>query len=448
MTHTPNARHRTPLAAAETPAALADGTMPCEDAVGVPKQMPEIGGNGWGTSYTGIQAKRYSKGYDMTAPLKAPYPWPGGKSDAAPLIWSYLGDCGNYVEPFAGSAAALLSRPHDLTGKTETVNDIDGFVVNALRAIAYAPDETAHWCDWPVSEADLTSIHLWLKAQRPDLTARLFADPEYCDPKIGGRWLWGIASWIGDGWCVADGPWIVQDGLLVDRRTIGSEVEGVKKQMPQIQAKSAHQQQHTTGIQSYRAQGVPRQMPVVSGNKPGTERMGINTYIAPGALLDYFARLSDRLRRVRFLCGDWQRAVKDSVTVNHGMTAIFLDSPYPTAEHDMAYHAEHGRDVWYEAAQWAVGHGDDHRLRICVAGYYSEATDALFPPTWARERWQARGGYANQKTDGRGRANAKRECLWMSPHCLDPLEQARDALSRPVVVRESDYAGTLFEEAL
>lgn len=421
--------------------------------IGVPRKMPEVGaGRDRGVSIRGVQAKRYAKDYDMTAPLKAPYPWPGGKSDAAPLIWSYLGDCPNTVEPFAGSAALLLSRPHDLDGKTETVNDIDGFVVNALRAIAYAPDETAHWCDWPVSEADLTSIHLWLKAQRPDLTARLFADPEYCDPKVAGRWLYGIASWIGDGWCVADGPWIALDGLLVDRRTVGSVEEGVRKKMPNISVgggDDSNRKAMSCGIQKYRAQGVPRQMPLVSAaGDTTTIHQGIQQkYLAaPGALLAYFARLSDRLRRVRFLCGDWQRAVKDSVTVNHGLSAIFLDPPYPAAEHDMGYHAEHGGDVWYEAAQWAVGHGDDHRLRICIAGYDSPATDALFPASWTREHWQARGGYANQKADGRGRANAKRETLWFSPGCLNPLEQARDALSRPVVVRASDYAGTLFEE--
>jgi DNA adenine methylase len=459
---------------------LVDGTLVYEDApggaqaIGVPKQMPEVGATGSKSmNNKGVQSHRYSKGYNMTAPLKAPYPWPGGKSDAAPLIWARLGDCPNYVEPFAGSAAALLARPHDLSGKTETVNDVDGFVINALRAITYAPDETAHWCDWPVSECDLTSIHLWLKAQRPDLTARLFADPEYCDPKVAGRWLWGIASWIGDGWCVADGPWIAQDGLLVDRRTIGSEAEGVCKKMPTPDHERGFQQLRADGVprkmpeigkspngqigfnrkgvQAYRYhEGVPKQMPKVGANGAGADssRSGVLRigYDTPGALLDYFARLSDRLRRVRFLCGDWQRAVKDSVTVNHGLTSIVLDPPYPAAEHDMAYHAEHGGDVWYEAAQWAVDHGDDHRLRICIAGYDSPATDALFPASWARERWQARGGYANQKADGRGRANAKRECLWFSPNCLNPLEQAKDALSRPMVVRESDFAGTLFEE--
>ena len=43
--------------------------------------------------------------------LKAPFPYFGGKRNAAPIIWEALGDVGGYVEPFAGSAAVLLGRP-------------------------------------------------------------------------------------------------------------------------------------------------------------------------------------------------------------------------------------------------------------------------------------------------------------------------------------------------
>ena len=34
---------------------------------------------------------------------KTPWPWPGGKADAAPAVWAALGDVDHYVEPFAGS---------------------------------------------------------------------------------------------------------------------------------------------------------------------------------------------------------------------------------------------------------------------------------------------------------------------------------------------------------
>ena len=43
---------------------------------------------------------------------KTPWPWFGGKSDAAPLAWEAMGDVDHYVEPFAGSLAVLLRRPH------------------------------------------------------------------------------------------------------------------------------------------------------------------------------------------------------------------------------------------------------------------------------------------------------------------------------------------------
>jgi hypothetical protein len=49
---------------------------------------------------------------------KAPFPWFGGKSQAAPLVWSLLGDVPHYVEPFYGSGAVLatesLTVAHDV----------------------------------------------------------------------------------------------------------------------------------------------------------------------------------------------------------------------------------------------------------------------------------------------------------------------------------------------
>ena len=40
--------------------------------------------------------------------LRAPFPWFGGKSRVAPLVWDRFGDVPNYVEPFFGSGAVLL----------------------------------------------------------------------------------------------------------------------------------------------------------------------------------------------------------------------------------------------------------------------------------------------------------------------------------------------------
>lgn len=40
--------------------------------------------------------------------LKSPFPWFGGKSRAASIVWARLGNVDNYVEPFAGSLAIPL----------------------------------------------------------------------------------------------------------------------------------------------------------------------------------------------------------------------------------------------------------------------------------------------------------------------------------------------------
>jgi DNA adenine methylase len=136
--------------------------------------------------------------------LRAPFPYFGGKRRAASLVWEALGNVANYVEPFAGSAAVLLARPH--VGRCETINDLDGMVANFWRAVRSQPDAVAEACDWPVIEADLHARHLWLIGQRESLTARLIADPDWCDPKAAGWWCWGAAAWIGDGWCSAGKP--------------------------------------------------------------------------------------------------------------------------------------------------------------------------------------------------------------------------------------------------
>ena len=73
---------------------------------------------------------------------KTPFPWFGGKADAAPEAWAAMGDVDHYVEPFAGSLAVLLRRPHPINRSyhSETVNDIDGLLCNAWRSMQWSPE--------------------------------------------------------------------------------------------------------------------------------------------------------------------------------------------------------------------------------------------------------------------------------------------------------------------
>lgn len=76
----------------------------------------------------------------MTAVLKAPFPWMGGKSSIADYVWQRFGDVPNYVEPFAGSAAVLLRRPPFEGNRIEAINDADGNLSNFWRALQADPE--------------------------------------------------------------------------------------------------------------------------------------------------------------------------------------------------------------------------------------------------------------------------------------------------------------------
>ncbi len=119
-------------------------------------------------------------------------------------------------------------------------------------------------------------------------------------------------------------------------------------------------------------------------------------------------------RPVRIACGEWDRVLGDSVTIKHGTTGVFLDPPYSADEHAVDYSAD--TDVAHAVREWAIANGDNPLLRIALCGYDGEHA---MPESWECVAWKARGGYGSQG-DGRGRANASRERIWFSPHCLKP----------------------------
>ena len=68
----------------------------------------------------------------------SPLPWCGGKSRHLHWLLPLLPKCRHFVEPFAGSAVVLLNRdPSPL----ETINDINGDLVNFFRVLRDQPEE-------------------------------------------------------------------------------------------------------------------------------------------------------------------------------------------------------------------------------------------------------------------------------------------------------------------
>lgn len=348
----------------------------------------------------------------------APFPYFGGKSRVAPLVWERFGDVANYLEPFAGSLAVLLARPHDCANRIETVNDVDGMIANFWRSTQAAPDLVAQWADWPVNENDLTARHLWLVGQKESLQHRLESDPDYYDAKIAGWWVWGICSWIGSGWCSGEGPWQVTDGELSKRPHLGDAGVGVNRQRPHLGTAGAGVNRKLPHLN--RGKGVNRKLPHLRNAGVGVHRVSLSGATCQdssehlGAMMQ---ALSDRLRRVRVCCGDWRRVCGPSPTYKHGLTGVFLDPPYSAeANRQMGLYTHDSGDVAHAAREWAIEQGENPLMRLAICGYEGEYT---MPPDWEPVIWKAHGGYGLQG-EGRGRENAGREVVWFSPHCLKP----------------------------
>lgn len=73
--------------------------------------------------------------------MKAIVKYPGGKWRIAKWIISFFPDYHSYLEPFFGSGAVLFNKPRS---NIETVNDLDGNVVNLFEWIRRDPERLAH----------------------------------------------------------------------------------------------------------------------------------------------------------------------------------------------------------------------------------------------------------------------------------------------------------------
>lgn len=343
--------------------------------------------------------------FPMTAPvahpgdvLKTPWPWPGGKGRVADLVWGRLGNVKNYVEPFAGSLAALMRRPADHFAdgyRVETVNDLNSYVVNFWRAVAGNPKEVARWADNPVTEADLHARHKWLVRSKEARAwrARIVRDPFYYDTRIAGWWAWGQCSWIGGAWCAHKVDQSVMPLLDGSQKGVNSNLAGDSAdsaKMPRMTGGRKGDEYYpgigVNNIADGDAAGGRPQMAdafdigrgVNSGGNLSTQipdlgSRGVNAVgdyadktsrpmlasgpgdggRGPGAcgvianmqvgtcegrrawLTAWMRRLADRLRLVRTCYGHWSRICdSESTTTRLGLTGAFLDPPYPTKRGD------------------------------------------------------------------------------------------------------------------
>lgn len=291
--------------------------------------------------------------------LSAPFIYFGGKASVADIVWKALGQPKHYIEPFFGSGAVLLARPdYDPTKDIETINDKDGFVSNVWRSLQSNPDEVAKWCDWPVNHADLSARKMRLIENEGRLLENLIADETWYDAKMAGYWIWAASCWIGSG---------------------------------------------LTRIS---------QIPHLTGTGMGVQDIyNENIY-------KLFRQLSERLRYVRVVCGDWKRVCGGDWQDGFGDVGIFFDPPYAVEDRDKVYHCDDTTIVANEVRQWCLERGSRSTYRIVLAGY--EEHNELADHGWTFYHWKTRGGYGNiarNNGDSRGKDNRHREVLWFSPYC-------------------------------
>lgn len=317
---------------------------------------------------------------------RAPFPYFGGKRNAAGIVWEALGKPRHYIEPFCGSMAILLARPKDGRG-LETVNDKDAMLVNVWRSIRNAPDEVAHECAIPVMECELHARLASTKERMtPDFSAWIEGDESRFDSYLAANWLYCTCASIGECWS-DDGPWRrvkEADGEYRLRDT---------RKLPDI---------------GDAGRGINRELPHL-----GDAGQGGDDDIFPheADVRQYLRALARRLERVRICCGDWLRAVSTPASIFAGQAdaAVFLDPPYSVSPDLYAC----GDDCSAEVREWCARHGGRKNLRIALCGF-NEDHDALLPLGWRKVAGRAgSGGYNKDKSAHR------RERIWFSPACIN-----------------------------
>ena len=272
--------------------------------------------------------------------LQPPYAYYGGKRRVAAEVWRRLGDVDAYTEPFLGAGAVFLARPEPRG--METINDIDGLVVNFWRAVQGAPDRVLESFRGLLSETDFGARGRAILCHAEILPDKLGEDPCHFDPCIAGWWAYCV--------CLSVGGFV--PGSPANRIHLG-------------------------------------------------RWSGMLALDRAGSLLEYLHALQHRLQGVRVLCGDWSRAVGSAATTFHGLAGVFLDPPYGVQDRSRCYRMD-DRNLSQKVGNWCLEHGTDTRFRIAVCGYEGEYDLT----GWDVVAWSANGGQgstAGRGQQNRGR---------------------------------------------
>ena len=314
-------------------------------------------------------------------PAFFPFPYFGGKRKVADTVWQHFvgGELDNYIEPFAGSCAVLLSQKARDT-RREMINDKNPYIANFVASVINEPKEVAFHMNYPIIETAFHSRNMYILQHEQELANRMLVDPTYYDPKLAGWWAWGKSMAFGHIWGTNGGPHLV-DG----KRLISVKGKGVRFSMP-------------------------------DSTKGGIADKTLDELEA------LVMALSNRLRKVRVYSGDWTRVLSSAFlgTSKGDVSGVFLDPPYSMEKRSKVYRQNDSDTLAHDCAEWARANGKG-KVLVAYCGYSEseEAAAELFPD-WIVYRWTANGGYSNL---GENTNNNKRcETIWFSPNCLRQLK--------------------------
>jgi hypothetical protein len=322
--------------------------------------------------------------------LAAPFPYFGGKANACEQVWAAFGAVDNYVEAFAGSAAMLLGAPDGK--RIATINDADGFRRQLLARHCRTTQRpsrtmrTGHATRWTC----LPAIHGWCARHqrsrkactptRSGLTPRLPAGG--AGVRATGSGPDGAAA-PGRGFMTARKSSIPASSRTLAMPGRASTASSRTWAMPGRASTASSRTWAMPGRASTanlgdagrginRSSGRCRAGHQPQAPAPGRCRdAGNGEHPRRTYIMEWFAKLHQRLRDVRVTCGDWSRVVKDSVTTRHGLTGLFLDPPYTLGAMDYAVGGV-GGDLATEVRAWCAANGQNQMLRIVLCGHKGE----------------------------------------------------------------------------
>ncbi len=233
-------------------------------------------------------------------------------------------------------------------------------------------------------------------------------EPEWFDVRIAGWWLWGIACWIGGGWCSGTGSWtrVTGDDGTTRLVHLGGAGRGVARQRVDLGGAGrgvARTRIHLGGA----GRGVTSQRAHLGGGE---------------CLVLWMHDLAARLRNVRVCSGDWSRILTPMAMASAvpGVRGVFLDPPYdPTIRNKDIYSID-AAGLAADVRAWCAANGDNPNMRIALCGYDGEHNQ-LEEHGWTVHAWSAHGGMSRDRGRGSG-GNNDQERIWFSPACLSTAQ--------------------------